>query len=258
MDHLLIAFIQVTHATAQAASAGSSESRVVIFTYIGQLAAALTAVGVIYKFLVRPVILAVRKISSMYDKVEGLVAQFETNGGSSMRDSVNRIERTIVTQDSRQRILLGLVPFAIVETDAGGKLIFCNRVYMQWTGRTESEVLGDGWINVVHPNDRERVKHEWIEAVIEIRSYEARFKMLDLKGKSFDVFCRCYPMVDDSHEDIRSYGWFAVIYKCDSDVCIKDPDACPFSLASGTCRGGDHSKDGQLKPSHTVVVEKKS
>lgn len=215
-----------------------------IFSWIGQIAATLTAVGVIYKFLVRPLILAVKKITSMYEKVEGLVAQFERNGGSSFRDSIDRIERTVTLQDSRQRILLGLVPYSVTETDDKGKLIFCNRVFLQWTGRLEDEVQGDGWVNVVHPDDRERLRREWDEAVVEKRAYEARWRMIDIHGRDFYVFCRCFPMVDGIDIDTGThnvYGWFAVIYKCDGDVCLKNPELCPFAIASGTCKGGDHS-----------------
>lgn len=213
-----------------------------VFAWIGQLAAALTAIGVIYKFLVKPFFSALKKVSEMYEKVEKMTAQFERNGGSSMRDSVDRIERSITQLDSRQRILLSLVPYAVVETDANGKVIFTNRIYQVWVGRPEDEVLGDGWVNCIHPSDRERVKHEWSEAVQESRTYESRFMMIDSHGRGFWAFTRAYPMVGDGHEgESILYGWFAVIYKCDNDICIKNPEACPFALTSGTCKGGDHS-----------------
>lgn len=219
-----------------------------VFMLLGQVAAALTAVGVIYKFTIRPVISLFKKITVMYDKVDKLMVQFERNGGTSFRDAIDRIEKTVTLQDSRQRILLGLVPYAVVETDNQGKLIFANRVYMQWTGRIEDEVQGDGWINVVHPDDRDRVKREWSEAVAEHRGYEARFMMRDTHGHSFFVFTRCFPMVDgiDLESGMHNvYGWFCVIYKCDADVCLKSPEMCHFSIASGTCKGGDH---GNLTP----------
>lgn len=219
-------------------------------THLGQLASVAAAVAGVYRYVLLPIIRLTRKISTMYDKVEVLVAQFERNGGSSVRDALDRIEASMVVQDSRQKILLGLAPFAVVETDGEGHVVFVNRTYRMWTGLSDYEVLGEGWINAVDPPDRVRVKRDWADAVGEGRVYEGRFKMLDGRGGRYDVFARAYPMIDPSngHTIPAPGGWLAIVYKCAADVCCQNPDMCPFANSTGVCRAGDHTPGSELKP----------
>lgn len=219
-------------------------------TYLGQIAAAGAALGGVYRYVLRPVIRLTRKISAMYDKVEGLVAQFERNGGSSVRDALDRIEASMVVQDSRQKILLGLAPFAVVETDETGEVVFVNRTYRMWTGLSDQEAKGEGWVNAIDPSDQERVRRDWADAVAGGRVYEGRFKMVDGRGGHYDVFARAYPMLDPSNGHVPPVpgGWLAIIYKCAADVCCQNPDMCPFANSTGVCRAGDHTSGSQLKP----------
>lgn len=183
------------------------------FAVIGQIAASLTAMGIIWRFAIRPVAKTVQRVTDMYTRVEKLMAQFERNGGSTIRDSLDRIERAVHVQEQRQKIMLGMVPFAVAETDARGKLIFANRTYLHWVGRTESEVLWDGWVNVIHPDDRERVRREWTEAVSEARSYEGQFRMLGTNS-CFEVQCRAVPIrAEDPTDALTPFGWVAIIIR---------------------------------------------
>lgn len=211
-----------------------------LFELIGKIAAVLGSLAAIWRFLVKPMIETFRNISSMYLRVEELVKQMEANGGSTLRDSLNRIERMIYLLDERQKILLGMVPYGIVETDERGRVTYVNRTYLAWTGRGEDEVHGDGWSNSVHPEDRERIRREWTEAVREQRAYEGRFRMLDVHGRSFPVSSKAVPMYADtpgSHQPIypAPIGWLAVLQRCDLEECIERGE-CVFG--ADPCR--DH------------------
>lgn len=183
------------------------------FVLLGQVAAALTAAGVVYRFVVRPFISSLRKISAVYDKVDKLAGEFQRNGGGSLRDAIDRIETATLKQDERQKILLGIVPFGITETTPDGKLIFANRTYLRWTEREEREVFGDGWINVIHPEDRDRVIEEWELACSQRRAYEGHYRMISLSGATFPVYCRALPMYADPLR-IRILGYIAILVRC--------------------------------------------
>lgn len=191
------------------------------FVLLGQVAAALTAAGVVYRFVIRPVASTLRKITAVYEKVDRLSIEFQRNGGGSLRDAIDRIEATTMKQDERQRILLGIVPFGIAETTSEGKLVFANRTYLRWTEREEREVLGDGWVNVIHPEDRERVRNEWDEAWRSHRAYEGHFRMISQTGEAFPVFCRAIPMYSDPLR-LRTLGYVAILIRCGG------PTECPL------------------------------
>jgi PAS domain S-box-containing protein len=45
------------------------------------------------------------------------------------------------------------------------------------TGQTEEEFLGNGWLNSIHPEDRERVERDWRESLRTGRIFDDRFRM---------------------------------------------------------------------------------
>lgn len=217
------------------------------FALVGQIAAALAALGSIYRFAIKPMIKTYKRISDMYERVEKLVKEMERNGGSSIRDSLDRIEKSVALIDERQKILLGLVPYGIVETDGKGRVIYANRTYLHWTGRAEPEVIGDGWSNSVHPNDRERIRHEWMEAVKERRAYEGRFLMLDGHGKGFMVSAKAVPMLPDAYTTLKDtdpvpqpIGWLAIIQRCDFEDCPREGSCILAANGSELCNMKKH------------------
>jgi hypothetical protein len=58
-------------------------------TDLGIVAAVVIAIGVIYRGVVRPVIRYARRVESTIKAVD---SQFRPNGGSSLRDAVDRID----------------------------------------------------------------------------------------------------------------------------------------------------------------------
>ena len=76
---------------------------------------------------------------------------------------------------------------ATFDTNAKGECTAVNRTYLKWVGMQREDVLGFGWINAIHPDDREHVREEWLAAVREERRFTARYRMLDSSGNAFDV-----------------------------------------------------------------------
>lgn len=54
----------------------------------------------------------------------------------------------------------------LFQADAAGNYTYVNHAYLSLTGRERTDVLGAGWINVVHPDDRNRVRQLWRQAVL--------------------------------------------------------------------------------------------
>lgn len=181
------------------------------FVVLGQVSAAVIAVATIWKYIVHPTVLAVTRVAHMYDQVQNLAKQFQRNGGTSVRDSLDRIESIARHQEERMRVMLGMVPFAITETDAAGGLVYANRTYLRWTGREDEELRGEGWVNALDPRDRERVMREWRAAVASQRSFESRFRLLDADGKPFIVYARAIPLRTLSG---TVSGYIAIIARC--------------------------------------------
>ncbi|MEM9390306.1 MAG: PAS domain S-box protein, partial [Bacteroidota bacterium] len=52
-------------------------------------------------------------------------------------------------------------PVTIFKADKAGKCVYVNQKWSEISGYSVEETLGDGWINAVHPEDRERTRKKW-------------------------------------------------------------------------------------------------
>ena len=79
------------------------------------------------------------------------------------------------------RILTEAMPQIVWITEPDGRNIFFNQRWMDYTGMSMEESLGDGWRKPFHPDDQERAATAWSKAVkeIDVYSIEARIRRRD-------------------------------------------------------------------------------
>jgi diguanylate cyclase (GGDEF)-like protein/PAS domain S-box-containing protein len=82
----------------------------------------------------------------------------------------------------RLRFLLDGTPVGIFETAPDGSRRYVNRRWLELTG-LESEVDGDEWVDVLHPDDRDRVRADWAAAIATGSEFSARYRYLRPDGE---------------------------------------------------------------------------
>lgn len=140
--------------------------------------------------------------------IEKILAQLVPNGSTSLRDAVDRIETKQNDIEAFLTAQLNVHSVAIVRTDSEGKLTYVNRAYQRMFGVSMAEVLGDGWVNVIHPSDRERIFHLWQETVDSKREFNEDIKFQNSAGEMIIGHANVYREVD-RHGEVR--GWIGVI-----------------------------------------------
>ncbi|HET8846269.1 MAG TPA: ATP-binding protein [Ktedonobacteraceae bacterium] len=61
------------------------------------------------------------------------------------------------TSEQRLRALVNQIPIIIWQMDMNRAMTFLNAAWFTFTGLSEQESLGNGWISAIHPNDRAEI-----------------------------------------------------------------------------------------------------
>ncbi|HVQ39076.1 MAG TPA: PAS domain S-box protein, partial [Pyrinomonadaceae bacterium] len=78
--------------------------------------------------------------------------------------------------EQRFRELSAASPVGIFQMDAQGNCTYANERFLQIAGLSLDQIVTEGWINAVHPEDRQRVDAAW-RAISEGREYESEFRL---------------------------------------------------------------------------------
>lgn len=107
--------------------------------------------------------------------------------------------------NDRLRLVIDTIPQQIWSGPPDGSLDFCNAQFRSYVGLTLEGLQGEGWQQMLHPNDRERVQKDWRDSVMTGRSFEqeARYRAADGKYRWFLV--RGVPLRDPSGSIVRWY-----------------------------------------------------
>jgi len=76
-----------------------------------------------------------------------------------------RAEKSIRESEELFRLLSAAAPIGIVRCDREGRIVYANQRWGEMTGRAPESALGFGWLEAVHPEERENVARAWKSAV---------------------------------------------------------------------------------------------
>lgn len=93
--------------------------------------------------------------------------------------------------EARYRTLAEAVPVGILQADSTGQVQFANARLAGITGLEPDRLLGRGWLDAVHPEDRERVAADWrLDSGCDAATTDFRFHDPDGTGADRRVLCQ--------------------------------------------------------------------
>ena len=113
--------------------------------------------------------------------------EFKPNHGSSLRDSINRIEDALYNLQTVDRLLLNKTDEAHFQTNEKGECIWVNKAFCELVGSNVSDILKHGWEGYIEPADRVGVIKEWKSCVKEKRQFNMKFNYLTQEGDQIKV-----------------------------------------------------------------------
>jgi PAS domain S-box-containing protein len=99
-------------------------------------------------------------------------------------------------QEERYRTYIGTVAHILWSADANGAVVGDLPTWRTYTGQNEEEVLGAGWLEAVHPDDRPRVREAWETAVGQRSIFEHDFQIRSSAGEYRYFHCLGVPIVN--------------------------------------------------------------
>jgi PAS domain S-box-containing protein len=82
-------------------------------------------------------------------------------------------------------------------TNADGEVVEDRPAFRQYTGQTFDEIRGRGWLNALHPDDRELTLAIWRKAVEDKQSYETEYRLRRHDGVYRYFLARGVPILQD-------------------------------------------------------------
>ena len=126
-----------------------------------------------------------------------------TGNGSAQRP---RTAEALRANEELFRSLSACSPVGIFLTDIEGRCTYTNPRCQAICGFTLEESLGVGWVQSVHPEDREWVFTQWFASTCEGQEYSDEFRFQTREGVVRWVHLRSAPMFSDRGELIGHVG----------------------------------------------------
>ena len=109
-------------------------------------------------------------------------------------------ERAREESDRRSNTLIEGIARSTWEADSAGLVVQDSPSWRAQTGQAFEEWIGDGWLDAVHPDDREYARRQWHDALAARRMVNAEFRVRRSTGGYDWMNVRAAPVVDDNGE----------------------------------------------------------
>lgn len=117
-----------------------------------------------------------------------------TAGGAPALDRGPRRSAGLALTGAEYRMIAEALPHIVWLASPEGVVEYVNRMATEYTGLPAEDFYGNGWLEQVHPDDRERVRTAWQEATRAERAYEMDYRIFGADGKARWHMCRSLPV----------------------------------------------------------------
>ena len=150
--------------------------------------------GVLAMFARRPLD---QNVLDALESVADIIAQ-----GIYRREAEDKLRQ----RERSLRLLTETIPQMIWSAAASGEIDYCNRQIVEYTSRQEDQLRGNGWAEMIHPDDLPAMQESWRSAVANQLPFEAEFRQRRADGMFRWCLSRAQPLRDERGRVIRWYG----------------------------------------------------
>ncbi|MBO0145353.1 PAS domain-containing protein [Agrobacterium sp. Ap1] len=120
--------------------------------------------------------------------------------------AVKGAEEALAAAQSRQRAFLEGIPQIVWRATQSGHVSWSGPQWMNYTGQNEAESFGMGWLDAVHPDDRDAAHNAWADAM-QMGGFEIEYRIREARTDTYRWFhTRATPVRDDRGEILEWLG----------------------------------------------------
>jgi two-component system CheB/CheR fusion protein len=116
------------------------------------------------------------------------------------------LEERLRVKASELQAMADILPAMVWGCRADGTCDYLSRRWYEYTGTTEADNLGQGWLDQIHPDDRDRVREAWRNAVRTGVPLDAELRLRDRDGAYRWFLTRAIPVRNELGTTVRWYG----------------------------------------------------
>ncbi|MCU0535463.1 MAG: PAS domain S-box protein [Hydrococcus sp. Prado102] len=117
-------------------------------------------------------------------------------------------EQALRDSERRYETLVKLAPVGIYRCDRTGNVTYVNARGCEITGLSQEESFGLDGANALHPDDRERVMQQWLQAVENQQPFHSEHRLLLADGRIRWAIVQALPETDENEQVI---GYIATL-----------------------------------------------
>jgi PAS domain S-box-containing protein len=117
-----------------------------------------------------------------------------------------RTEQALRESERLFREMAEAIPDIVFTTQPDGSYEFINSRFYELTGTPPGTALADRWVTLIHPDDVERIKSTWDEAVATGTPGECHLRIRTAEGNYRWFLSRAHPVRDDAGHIVRWFG----------------------------------------------------
>lgn len=122
----------------------------------------------------------------------------------SAKSALEMEKARLKESESRFRELSESMPSLVWVTDGEGRATFFNCRWQEVTGTPTSELLGDGWLNDLFPEDRAMAEKSWLKSRKKKIPYDIEYRLVTKSGEPRWFLARGVPLL---RQDGSVYLW---------------------------------------------------
>jgi len=146
-----------------------------------------------------------QQLSTLNRELEARVAE-RTRELENKALALEQLNTQLNQKNEQLDAILQTAPDIIFSSRGDGSRDFLSASFFEYTGAPADSAIGFGWMNYVHPEDRENIKAHWARCVQIHDNYEAEYRIRSQNGDYRWFRARAVPLRNADGNASRWYG----------------------------------------------------